>query len=107
MWALHVTRSDHQEELLRNVVEAAQDGGLPAVGYAVAHPRRVVWAVALQCGMAALLSPFQVVSHDVPPGGITGVGVHVAHPPSKHGPAAMATSGHGDLILLGGAHGDS
>ena len=28
------------------------------MGYAVAHVGKVVWAVALPCGTAALLSPF-------------------------------------------------
>ena len=59
--ALRLSRSDRHEELLRDVVEAAQSGGLPAVGYAVAHASRVVWAVALPCVVAALLTPFPVV----------------------------------------------
>ena len=42
--------------------EVAQIGGVPAVGYALAHAANVVWAVALPCGMAALLIPFPVVS---------------------------------------------
>ena len=50
-----------QEELLRDVVEAAQSGGLPSLGYGVAHAGKVVWAVALPCGMAALLTLFPVV----------------------------------------------
>ena len=36
-------------------------GGLRAVGYAVACESRTEWAVALPCGMAALLTPFPVV----------------------------------------------
>ena len=59
--ALRLSRSDRHEELLHNVVEAAQGGGLQAVGYAVAHAGMVVWAVALPCGVAALLTPFPVV----------------------------------------------
>ena len=59
--ALNLHRSDHHEKLLRNVVETAQGGGLPAVGYAVAYGSRTVWAVALPCGVAALLNPFPVV----------------------------------------------
>ena len=38
---------------MREVVEKAQGGGLP-----VAHGGRTVWAVALPCGMAVLLTPF-------------------------------------------------
>ena len=58
---LSLSRSDHHEKLLRAVVEAAQGGGLPAVGYAVAHGGRTVWAVALPCGRVALLIAFPVV----------------------------------------------
>ena len=47
--------------LMREVVEKAQGGGLPAVGYAVACEGRTEWAVALPCGMAALLTPFAAV----------------------------------------------
>ena len=43
------------------MVEAAQGGRLPAVGHTVAHAGRVVWAVALRCGMAALLTVFPMV----------------------------------------------
>ena len=39
----------------------AQGGGLPAVGYAVESGGMTEWAVALPCGMAALLTPFPVV----------------------------------------------
>ena len=56
-----LAHSTHHAELLRDVVEAAQGGGLPAVGYAVALAGKVVWAVALPCGMPALLTPFPVV----------------------------------------------
>ena len=42
------------------MVERAQGGGLPAVGYAEAGGGRTEW-VALPCGMAALLTPFPVV----------------------------------------------
>ena len=59
--ALSLSRSDHHEKLLRDVVEAAQGGGLPAVGYAVARGGTTVWAVALPCGRVALLTPFPVV----------------------------------------------
>ena len=45
--AIRHNRSARQEELLRDVMEAAQSGGLPAVRHAVAHAGRVVWAVAL------------------------------------------------------------
>ena len=51
-------RSARQEELLRDVVEAAQGGGQPAVGHVVGQAGRVVWAVVLPCGTAALLTPF-------------------------------------------------
>ena len=47
--------------LLREVVVKAQGGGLPAVGYAVDSGGLTEWAVALPCGMAALLTPFPVV----------------------------------------------
>ena len=46
---------------MRDVVERAEGGGHPAVGYAVARGSKTVWAVALPCGMAALLTPFPVV----------------------------------------------
>ena len=48
--------------LLQEVVVKAQGGGLPAVGYAVESGGLTEWAVALPCGMAALLTPFSVVS---------------------------------------------
>ena len=35
------------------------------------------------------------------------VGVQVAHPPSRHGPAPVASSGRGDLLVLGAGHGES
>ena len=47
--------------LMREVVEEAQGGGLSAVAYAVACEGRTEWAVALPCGMAALLNPFPMV----------------------------------------------
>ena len=47
--------------LMREVVAKAQEGGLPAVGYAVESEGLTEWAVALPCGMAALLTPFPVV----------------------------------------------
>ena len=47
--------------LLLDVVVKAQAGGLPAVGYAVESGGLTEWAVALPCGMAALLTPFPVV----------------------------------------------
>ena len=59
--AIRLHRSQHHEMLLREVVEKAQAGGLPTVGYMVAHGGRTVWEVALPCGMAALLTPFPVV----------------------------------------------
>ena len=59
--ALSLHSSKHHETLLREVVETAQGGGLSAVGYAVAHRGRTVWAVVLPCGMAALLTPLLVV----------------------------------------------
>ena len=39
--AIRLSRSSRQEELLRDVMEAAQSGGLPAVGYAFAHAGKV------------------------------------------------------------------
>ena len=59
--ALSLHRSQHHQRLMREVVGRAQGGGLPAVGYVVARGSRTVWAVALLCGMAALLTPFPVV----------------------------------------------
>ena len=47
--------------LLEEVVVKAQRGGLPAVGYAVESRGLTEWAVALPCGMAALLTLFPVV----------------------------------------------
>ena len=59
--ALSLHRSQHHETLMREVLQRAQGGGLPAVGYAVARGSRTAWAVALLCGMAALLTRFLVV----------------------------------------------
>ena len=47
--------------LLQKVVVKAQGGGLPSLGYAVDSGGLTEWAVALPCGMAALLTPFPVV----------------------------------------------
>ena len=47
--------------LMREVVAKAQGGGLPAAGYAVESEGLTEWAVALPCGMAALLTPFPVI----------------------------------------------
>ena len=47
--------------LPQEAVVKAQGGGLPAVGYAVESGGLTEWAVALPCGMAALLTPFPVV----------------------------------------------
>ena len=47
--------------LLQEVVVKAQGGGLPAVGYAVESEGLTEWALALPCGMAAVLTPFPVV----------------------------------------------
>ena len=49
--------------LLREVVVKAQGGGLPAVGYAVESGGLTEWALALPCGMAALLTPFPQSVH--------------------------------------------
>ena len=63
--ALSLDRSqDHGRghgTLLQELVVKAQGGGLPAVGYAVESGGLTEWAVALPCGMAALLTPFPVV----------------------------------------------
>ena len=63
--ALSLDRSwDHGRghgTLLQDAVVKAQGGGLPAVGYAVESGGLTEWAVALPCGMAALLTPFPVV----------------------------------------------
>ena len=47
--------------LLQEVVVKAQGGRLPGVGCAVESRGLTEWAVALQCGMTALLTPFTVV----------------------------------------------
>ena len=93
MGGLVLSRTQRHETLMRVVVERVQGGGLPAVGYAVAWGGRTVWAVALPCGMAALLTSFQVVPwrdmvtlHEAKPG----VGVHVAHTSCRHGPTHVA-----------------
>ena len=54
-------RSQDHGTLLQEAVAKAQGGGLPAVGYAVESGGLTEWAVALPCGMAALLTPFPVV----------------------------------------------
>ena len=63
--ALSLDRSQDQGRghgtLLQEAVVKAQGGGLPAVGYAVESGGLTEWAVALPCGMAALLTPFPVV----------------------------------------------
>ena len=63
--ALSLDRSqDHgrgHRTLLQDAVVKAQGGGLPAVGYVVESGGLTEWAVALPCGMAALLTPFPVV----------------------------------------------
>ena len=63
--ALSLDRSqDHGRghgTLLQEAVVKAQGGGLPAVGYAVESGGLTEWAVALPCGMAALLTPSPVV----------------------------------------------
>ena len=58
---LRLSRLHRHKGVLCEVVEAAQSGGLLAVGYAVAHAGRVVWAVALPCGVVVLLTPVPVV----------------------------------------------
>ena len=47
--------------VMREVKAKAQGGGLPALGYAVECEGLTEWAVALPCGMAALLTPVPVV----------------------------------------------
>ena len=59
--ALRLSLLDRHEGLLGDVVEAAQSGGLPAVGYAVAHAGRVVWPVAVPCDEEDLHTRFPVV----------------------------------------------
>ena len=60
--ALSLDRSkDHGRghgTLLQEAVVKAQGGGLPALGYASESGGLTEWAVALPCGMAALLTPF-------------------------------------------------
>ena len=103
--SLRLNRSARQEELLRYVMQAAQGGGLPTAGYDVAHAGGVVWAVVLPCRMEALPDPRgPMKGHGVPSGGNFGVGVHVAHPSGRHGPAATASPSGGILPVLGTAH---
>ena len=59
--ALSLSRAKSHGTPMREVVEKAQGGGLPAVGYAVMCEGWTKWAVAPPCGMAALLTPFPVV----------------------------------------------
>ena len=63
--ALSLDRSQGHDRghgtLLQEVVVKAQGGRLLAVGYAVESGGLTEWAVALPCGMAALLTPFPVV----------------------------------------------
>ena len=59
--ALSLRRFQHHETLMREVVEKAQVGGVPAVGYVVAHGSRMVMVVALPCGMAVLLNPLPLM----------------------------------------------
>ena len=59
--ALSLSRARSHKTMMREVVERAQGGELPAVGYAVACGGKTEWAVALPCGMAALLTLFPVV----------------------------------------------
>ena len=68
---------------------------------------RVGSRVAMQHrGLAHPVPSGPMEGHDVPPGGISGVGLHVGHPPSRHGPTSMASSGRGHLLVLGAAHGE-
>ena len=59
---LRLARSERYVDLLRNMVEAAHCGGLPAVGYAPASAGKVMWALVLACGMTGRLIPFPAVS---------------------------------------------
>ena len=105
--ALSLHRSKHHETMLREVVETAHGGGLPALGYAVAHGGRTVWAVALPCGMTVLLTPFPVVPWwdmvTLQEASLGWVGTRHTHPPSMdpHGWQAQA----GDQPVMGAAHG--
>ena len=60
-WDRSQSLSRSHGTLLREVVAKAQGGGVLAVGYAVEGGCLTEWAVALPCGMAALLTPFPVV----------------------------------------------
>ena len=78
------------------------------MGYAVACEGRTEWAVALPCGMAALLTPFLVVpwtGNGRHPGGQPGMSVHMAHTSCQHGPARVAGQGSRDILVLVVAHG--
>ena len=80
---LRFSRSDRPDDLLRDVVEAAQGGRLPAVGYAFNHAGRGVWTVVLRFRTAALLNPSPVVlwrNMVSAARSDSAVGVHVAHP---------------------------
>ena len=105
--ALRLSRSDRREELLCDVVEAEHGGGLPAVGYAVGNAGRVVWAVALPCGMAALHTPFPGVpwrdTMSLQEASLGWVCTWHTHLAGMH--TAVASSGCGDLLVLGDAHG--
>ena len=59
--ALSLSRVQNHGTLMRELVGRAQGRGLPALGYAVACEGRTGRAVALPCGMVALLTPFPVV----------------------------------------------
>ena len=89
--------------LMPEIVENAQGGGRPAVGYAVLCEGRTEWAVALPCGMAALVTPFPVVAcrdmvaHS---GSQPGMDVHVADKSCQHGPRRVADQGSCDVLVL-------
>ena len=71
----------------------AQGGGLPAVGYAVPLPGKVVWAVDLMCGVGHA-HPLPVAFLEgcgVALAGRSAAGVHVAHPAHGHGPVDVAS----------------
>ena len=97
---MRLARSGDQAVLLRDVVEAAQSGGLLAVVAAA----KVVWAVALLCGVAALLTPFPVVPwRDLAPLQEASLGWVCSWHTHTHGygPAAVASPGGSVLTVLG------
>ena len=102
--AIRLNCCAHQEGRLHDVVEAVPSGGLPAVGYTVAHAG-VGSGIAMWDGSLAHPTPGgSPEGPGVPPGSDSRVGVRVAHPSRGHGPAAVAGPSGNLLPVLGAAH---